>query len=228
MPTRVTQSSISAVAALDDPVRNRLYRHVRSAPDAVTREEAADAVGISRKLAAFHLDKLVAVGLLSAGRRIEQPRRPGRAPKIYEPVEQALSVSVPPRAHDDLASILIDAIVDGADPQSACMRIASSRGKAVGATALGNRSYDEQAGTPLDRVESWLDDQGYEPYRSEPNAVRLHNCPFHPLAARAPELVCGINVRYLSGALEGLGVDGVVARLAPAAGECCVEVSPQS
>lgn len=224
----MTRSSISAVAALDDPVRNRLYRHLRSARRAVTRAEAADAVGISRKLAAFHLDKLVAVGLLSAGRRIEEPRRPGRAPKVYEPVEPALSVSVPPRAHDDLAAILIDAIVDGEGSQSACRRIATSRGKAAGAAALGDRTYDERAGTPLGRVESWLADQGYEPYRSEPDAVRLHNCPFHPLAARAPELVCGINVSYLSGMLDGIGADDVSATLAPAEGECCVEVRPQT
>jgi len=37
---------------------------VRDADGPITREAAADAVGISRKLAAFHLDKLVAAGLL--------------------------------------------------------------------------------------------------------------------------------------------------------------------
>ena len=228
VPTPRTQASISAVAALDDPVRSRLYRHVRSAPRPVTREEAADAVGISRKLAAFHLDKLVAVGLLAVGRRTEQPRRPGRAPKVYEPVEHALSVSVPPRAHDDLAAILIDAISSDQDPQGACWRIATSKGKAVGAAARSNRRYAERAGEPLHGVEFWLADEGYEPYRSEQDAVRLHNCPFHPLAARAPELVCGINVCYLSGVLEGLGAEKITATLTPAAGECCVEVRAQS
>ncbi len=226
MPGRVNPASISAIAALDEPVRNRLYRHVRWAHEPVTREEAADALGISRKLAAFHLDKLVVVGLLSAGRRVEHPRRPGRAPKVYEPVEQALSVSVPPRAHDDLAAILIDAIVDPDAPQSACWRIATEQGQAAGAATPATRAYSERPDPTLDRVESWLEDQGYEPYRSEPQAVRLHNCPFHPLAARAPELVCGINVCYLSGVLEGLGVDDLTATLAPRAGECCVEVRP--
>jgi len=223
----LTQSSVTAVAALDDPVRNRLYRHVRSAQRPVTREEAAEAVGISRKLAAFHLDKLVTVGLLSAGRRIEQPRGPGRAPKVYEPVDEAMSVSVPPRAHDDLASILIDAIVADEDPQSACWRIAADRGRVAGSALRGDRSSERRPGVPLDEVELWLDEQGYEPYRSEPAAVRLRNCPFHPLAARAPELVCGMNVCYLSGVLDGLGIGEVEAALSPRAGECCVEVRRQ-
>ena len=56
-----------------------LYAYVRSAAAPVTREAAAEAVGISRKLAAFHLDKLVEAGLLEAGTRTAQraPRRPG-------------------------------------------------------------------------------------------------------------------------------------------------------
>ena len=54
--------------------------------------------------------------------------------------------------------------------------------------------------------------------------MRLRNCPFHPLAERAPDLVCGLNLEFLGGFLEGLGADAVEATLAPAPGECCVEV----
>ena len=227
MPAGHSPSSITAVAALDDPVRSRLYRHVRTAQQPVTREEAADAVGISRKLAAFHLDKLVAVGLLAAGRRIEQPRPPGRAPKVYEPVHHTLAVSVPSRAHDNLATILIDAVLADEDPQAACWHIATARGNADGAAARVNSPLDQHPTGPMDEVQAWLDDQGYEPYRSEPATVRLRNCPFHPLAAQAPDLVCGINVCYLSGVLDGLGVDTVTAALAPRGDDCCVEIRSQ-
>ena len=34
-----------------------------------------------------------------------------------------------------------------------------------------------------------------------PDPLRLRNCPFHPLAAKAPDLVCGINHAFLSGLL---------------------------
>ena len=47
------------------------------------------------------------------------------------------------------------------------------------------------------------------------------------MAARAPELVCGLNRAYIDGVVEGLGAgDRVVAELAPRAGECCVELRP--
>ncbi|HEU5271133.1 MAG TPA: helix-turn-helix domain-containing protein, partial [Jatrophihabitans sp.] len=67
-------AAIRAVAALADSVRQELYDYVRAARTPVSREQAAEATGISRKLAAFHLDKLVAIGLLRvhaapAGRR---------------------------------------------------------------------------------------------------------------------------------------------------------------
>ena len=65
---------------------------------------------------------------------------------------------------------------------------------------------------------------GYEPVRTGPESVRLRNCPFHPLAARAPELVCAINREFLSGMLTGLGARAVNARLEARPGECCVEL----
>ncbi|MFD0200499.1 MULTISPECIES: helix-turn-helix domain-containing protein [Saccharothrix] len=65
---------ISAVAALDEPTRRRLYDFVvrRHAP--VSRDEAAEAVGVPRTTVAFHLDRLVAEGLLE----VVHERRSGR------------------------------------------------------------------------------------------------------------------------------------------------------
>lgn len=75
----------------------------------------------------------------------------------------------------------------------------------------------------LTLLQSTLTDQGFEPSREATDCLRLRNCPFHPLAAKAPGLVCGINHAYLRGILTGLEADSVTAVLAPAAGECCVE-----
>ena len=60
---------IGAVAALDDPVRRRLYFMVSERGDDVGRDEAAEATGTTRARAAFHLDRLVADGLLTASYR---------------------------------------------------------------------------------------------------------------------------------------------------------------
>ena len=58
-------ADIGAISMLEDPVRARLYAAVRQAGEPVTREDAAAQAGISRKLAAFHLEKLVDAGCSS-------------------------------------------------------------------------------------------------------------------------------------------------------------------
>jgi predicted ArsR family transcriptional regulator len=65
---------------------------------------------------------------------------------------------------------------------------------------------------------------GFEPSRPAPDTVRLRNCPFRPLADRAPEVVCAINREFLAGLLTGLDARGVEAKLAPQPGEGCVEL----
>jgi predicted ArsR family transcriptional regulator len=71
---------------------------------------------------------------------------------------------------------------------------------------------------------SVLERYGFEPDRPAPAELRLLNCPFHPHAARAPELVCGINHAFVCGLLAGLGTAGVQAVLAPHPERCCVEL----
>ena len=55
---------LTAISLLADPVRWRLYDYLRSSGTAVGRDEAARAAGISRSLAAFHLDRMAEAGLL--------------------------------------------------------------------------------------------------------------------------------------------------------------------
>lgn len=222
------QADIGAISTLEDPVRARLYAAVRQAGEPVTREDAAAQAGISRKLAAFHLEKLVDAGLLESKADERVPRRVGRTPKAYVPVQHAVSVSVPPRSPADLATMLVDAVVSeqpDESPERARSRVATETGRTLGAevdrTGARGRLGIERA---MARAEEALADRGYEPYRPTPERLRLRNCPFHPLAQRAPDLVCGLNLEFLGGFLEGLGADAVEAVLAPAPGECCVEV----
>ena len=216
------RQAVAAIAALDDDVRRALYEHVRTAREPVTREDAATSVGISTKLAAFHLDKLVELGVLRAG--VSTARRVGRAPKVYTPVEADLSFRVPARDPELLASILVEAVTTegaGERAEQAVMRVAGARGAARGA-ALGAAERERRG----DRVAGLLAELGFEPYE-ERGAVRLRNCPFHPVVGMAPALVCGMNRAYLAGVLEGLDAGhGVSAELAPRAGECCVELRP--
>ena len=99
---------LAAIALLADELRQRLYRFVAAQPNPVTRDQAAAAVGISRKLAAFHLDKLTAAGLLETAAPDPASRRPGpgRAPKAYQPAAAEVAVSVPQRRYDLLGEVL--------------------------------------------------------------------------------------------------------------------------
>ncbi|HEX5088512.1 MAG TPA: helix-turn-helix domain-containing protein [Nocardioides sp.] len=225
------RAAVAAIAALDDDVRRALYEHVRAAGTPVTREEAAAAVGISRKLAAFHLDKLVELGVLRSGFGPPSERRVGRAPRRYEPAEEDIAVRVPERSPELLASILVEAVTsEGPDERAedAVLRVARDRGARIGAAERarlrGGRVGPERA---LAASEELLAQQGFEPF-GEKGSVRLRNCPFHPMAGVAPGLVCGLNHAYLAGLVEGLGAgDRVAAELAPRAGECCVELRPR-
>ncbi|MBB4684878.1 helix-turn-helix transcriptional regulator [Amycolatopsis jiangsuensis] len=221
------RATISAVAALDEDLRHGMYAFIRGAHHPVTREEAAAAVGISRKLAAFHLDKLVTAGLLRA--RYETAGKVGRAPKVYEPTPTDFSITIPPRRPDVLSAILIDAVVSATPSESAkdaALRTAAQHGEEAGAAErartrpgrLGAERGLTLAGEVLAR-------HGFEPSRETPVCLRLRNCPFHPLAARAPDLVCGLTRNFLTGVLGGLAVPGVAtAAVPPPAGGCCVEL----
>jgi predicted ArsR family transcriptional regulator len=226
-------STIAAVAVLDDDLRRRMYAFIRRFDRPVTRDEAAASVGISRKLAAFHLDKLVAAGLLKAGyANLSGVRRVGRAPKVYEPTDIDVRVSIPQREHGILAGILIDAVLTETIDESAhqaALRVAADRGRRIGQTERDEirpgRLGAERALTCAAEV---LERHGFEPIRDAPTLIRLRNCPFHPLAAKAPDLVCAINHAFLTGLLAGLNANTVHASLIPRSGACCVELGTRT
>lgn len=227
----VDRHAVAAIAALDDDVRSALYAFVRAADGPVTREAAAEAVEISRKLAAFHLDKLVDAGLLVSRIQAVGVPRVGRTPKVYEPAAADIVVHVPPREPEVLAEILVQAVLtERGDERAeqAVMRVARERGLAVGSTERDRvRPGRVGAERALGLAGSLLEQHGFEPARSE-GGLRLRNCPFHPHASTAPELVCGLNHAFLCGLLEGLQAEATVqAVLAPSPGACCVQLQPR-
>lgn len=224
---------LSALAVLVEESRRAMFQFIRRQARPVTRDEAAAHVGISRKLAAFHLEKLVDAGLLEATQQAVEPgarRGRGRAPKVYRPTGERVSVSVPERRLDLLGEVLVDAVAaeaESGNARAAALGRARERGVELGAAERETRRLGRTgpertvhlATVVLERV-------GYEPYRTEDGSVRLRNCPFHPLADRQRELVCGMNRELVDGVLRGLGNESVSAVLAPRPGECCVEVRP--
>lgn len=213
----MSEQDIKAVAALDDDLRRRMYAYIRAARRAVTRDEAAASVGISRKLAAFHLDKLVTAGLLTA--HYERAGRVGRAPKVYQPTNVDIRVAIPQRQPDVLASILLDAVT-AADARAETLQAAEAHGERLVESAKG-RPGPERA---LTLAEETLTHHGFEVRRASPTRLRLRTCPFHPLTTQAPGLVCDLNKAFLTGLVRGLHTTAVEAVLVPEPGECCVEL----
>jgi predicted ArsR family transcriptional regulator len=83
--------------------------------------------------------------------------------------------------------------------------------------------WAERAGSeePLELLAQALDDVGYEPRLVDEQLV-LENCPFDRVAREHTALVCGLNVDFVRGVVDGLGCPGVTASLQPAPGRCCV------
>src|SRR5688572_10198722 len=109
MEMPVVPRELDAMAALREPTRRRLYQYVERQLEAVSRDEAAEAIGITRALAAFHLDKLVEVGVLKAEyRRLSGRSGPGagRTSKLYRRSRNQFAVSLPHRNHELLARLL--------------------------------------------------------------------------------------------------------------------------
>lgn len=216
---------IDAIAALQDPVRRRLYEYVVAQGREVGRIEAAEAAGVARNLAAHHLDKLVESGLLESGsRRLTGRSGPGagRPAKVYTRARAERTVSLPARDYRTAAELLAEA-AEEAGIDSALGAAARRRGEAL---------RGPSAPEGLHEAMELLAGRGYEPYLEGAGGadgpagqvVRMRNCPFHAVAERFPPLVCGMNLALLEGLL---GTDGPVrARMDARPGECCVVVEP--
>jgi DNA-binding transcriptional ArsR family regulator len=117
---------LAAVASLGDENRRRLFDVVASAADAVGRDDAAQAVGLARSTASFHLDRLVKDGLLAVEfRKLGGREGPGsgRPAKLYRAAVDEVAASVPDRHYDFAAELLVSAIEDatsgGGSPREA-------------------------------------------------------------------------------------------------------------
>jgi predicted ArsR family transcriptional regulator len=217
------EAQVAAVAALAEPTRRRLYEHVVRSPHPVSRDDVAGAVGVPRPTTAFHLDRLVADGLLDVHYERRSGRTgpgAGRPSKLYRRSGGAVAVSLPERSYDLagdlLAAALTEAEESGEAPRSVLERRAFARGRDLGVAAGGGP----------DAVLRVLEENGFEP-RAVDDGIALANCPFHLLARHHTQLVCGMNLHLVGGILDGVGSSGLVARLRPEPGMCCVRLDAE-
>lgn len=209
------RARLTALAAVSDPADRACFDVVAASTVPMGRDEVAAALQLPRATAAFRLDKLVTIGLLST----EFQRRTGRAgpgagrpAKLYRLAVDEVTASVPERHYDLAAQLLAGAVerAEGGTPlREALERTASERGIEIGREA---RSLDAA-----------LNGCGYVP---EPDAgeIRLTNCPFHRLAVSHTTTICAVNHALLQGVLEGVGDDPGRAAFQPDPPGCCVRI----
>jgi len=225
------EKQLASVAALQDSLRRDLYFYVSRQPPDVSRDQAAKALGISRALAAFHLDKLVEAGLLEASfRRLSDRRGPGagRPSKLYRRSAHQIDVSLPERRYELAASLMASALAEGgsAAAVASLRHAARAWGEQLGTEARGRAGSPPRRGRALAAVMEVLREAGFEPRSDGGSGIVLANCPFDALARANRDLVCGMNHTLIEGVLAGLRVQGVHAKLDPQPGRCCVAIGP--
>jgi len=213
--------ALDRLAALAEPVRRRLYEVVAAAGEPVDRDTAAAEAGVTRALAAFHLDRLVAAGLLGVSFRRRSGRTgpgAGRPAKFYlRPAGQDVSVQLPPRTYAVAAEILATGVERAGAARAAVLDVARERGRELGEQARGRGASSL---LPL------LEAQGYEPFEAPDGVVRLRNCPFHALVDEHRELTCAMNLALLDGEVSAVTDAGYRPVSDPREGLCCVAFVP--
>lgn len=202
---------LEAVASLAEPVRRALYDFAARSTEPVSRDDAAEAVDVSRQTAAYHLDRLAEDGLLDVEfRRLSGRAGPGagRPSKLYRRSGRDRGVTIPPRRYELAARILLEAARDGHLDAGALASAARRAGAEIGKAGMA----------------AALAATGYEPV-VEDGETRFRNCPFHVLRNEDQATTCGLNLSLVQGMVEGSSSE-TTAVLAPEEGYCCVRLSP--
>lgn len=208
---------LSALASLADVKRRQLYNYVSSSEAATGRDDAAEALGIARSTASFHLDRLVQDGLLAV--EFHKPAGKtgpgsGRPAKLYRAVVGEVGASVPDRNYDLAGELMATAIEEATH--------SNGEVRDVLLETSYRRGMDLTAGYTT--LEDFLAGQGYAPLPDGQGGFILPNCPFHRLSARHPETVCAMNGAFLRGAAAGCGESEERITGNQTAAQCCAKI----
>jgi predicted ArsR family transcriptional regulator len=217
----------AGIGALADPVRRQLYQFVCAQPGPVSREQAAEALGIPHHQAKFHLDRLTAEGLLECDyARLTGRSGPGagRTSKLYRRARRDIAVSLPQREYELAGRLMAQAIaqsaITGQPVVEVLNQVAHDYGQMIGAT----KRPPADAAAALELTVRALRRYGYQPHVAD-GEVELANCPFHVLAQEQTELACHMNHALITGVAEALAPHGPDVRLYPGPDRCCVVVT---
>jgi predicted ArsR family transcriptional regulator len=216
----------AGIGTLADPMRRRLYLFVCAQADPVSRDQAADAVGIPLHQAKFHLDKLEKEGLLDTEyARVGGRSGPGagRTSKMYRRATRDIAVSLPDREYQLAGRLMADAIAESASSGRPVVDALRARAHTYGRALASATQADPPATarSALELATKILTAHGYEP-RPEDSRVIMVNCPFHALAQAQTDLVCRMNYALITGVTDAISAHNPIAELEPGPHRCCV------
>lgn len=231
----------TAVGLLSSPVRRTIVDTLANLPahtdlgdrrqvsaDGLSAGDLAEHLGLHVTTVRFHLDQLVAAGLLRS--HFRKGEGVGRPRKLYTLETGSLDSVSQTHSYQLLSELLVDAFGVGESgraitPEEAGERWGRRRVAEEGLSAA-EVAPARSAGQWLGKIGHMVDllgDWGYTPEVSTTNAgrtarVSLYECPFIALAHQNTSVVCGIHRGLMRGVLESLGEESTDIGLTPFVG----------
>jgi len=236
-----TDATHNAAALLASPVRRRLVDALANADTGATTPgftaaELGAQVGLHVTTVRFHLDQLVAAGLVESAVRREGGA--GRPRKVYALAPGSLD-DVDDRTEIGslrlLSGLLAQTLGDGASGRTITPAEAGRRWALEHVPAQPESVPADTPGRWLGKLAQMIDvlqEWGYTPELSTSEGgrsaeVTLAHCPFLELARANPAVVCGIHRGLIAGSLSQLGETATRVSLEPfvTATTCLAHVS---
>ncbi|GAB3260423.1 helix-turn-helix transcriptional regulator [Nocardioides dilutus] len=205
--------------------RSALLETLRTQTEPTTLAALVAASGLHANTVGEHLHALVRAGL--ARRQPEAPAGRGRPAWLYEatskdaaadPEYAGLASALAATIHRTSTSPTDDAVTAGRDWGH---ELARDRGATTAPSAVAARR----------EVVTLLDEMGFAPQAdARSSVVALTRCPLLEAAHKYPDVVCGVHLGLVQGALEEYGADSDGAELVPFAepGACRLRLARTS
>jgi predicted ArsR family transcriptional regulator len=176
--------------------RSDVLSHLRESLGPLSVAQVAKQTGLHVNTARFHLDRLVADGLVE--RTVEDRDVPGRPRILY-----SLRATAPgPRSYRLLAEMLTGLVASIDSAGTAVVDTGRAWGRHLVKRPAPSTHVDAEEGA--ERLRALLDEVGFRP---QPVAVadgvemRLHHCPFREVAEPHTDVVCQLHLGLMQGAL---------------------------
>lgn len=207
--------------------RLRILDRLHRSPTPLGLEELSEAAGLHPNTVRFHLDRLLAEGLVT--RRTEPPTGPGR-PRVAFTATARPDLDPRRRSFRMLAEMLADFLATSVPEAAARARgIGRAWGGRLVAAPVGRRSPAERPA--VDELVRVLDQVGFAPVHTpeaDGHRILLRHCPFLEVAEAHPEVACSVHQGLMDGVLAQLRAPLAADELRPFAvpGGCVAHLRP--